>query len=77
MTENGLDIQTISTKKKNFQTDHFLLLEKVTKKKEEANSSHFIKFLNADPHCKDMVLPKKHTPPSQNQMNAIFANALV
>jgi hypothetical protein len=45
MTKNGLDIQTISTKRTDFQTDHVLLLGQVTEKK--AHPSHFLKFLFA------------------------------
>ena len=47
MTKNGLDIQTISTKRTDFQADRVLLLGQVTEKKEKANSSHFLKFLLA------------------------------
>lgn len=47
MTKNGLDIQTISTKRTDFQTDHVLLLGQVTEKEEEAHPSHFLKFLLA------------------------------
>jgi len=48
MTENGLDIQTISTKPKRTdkQADRVLLLGQVTEKKEKANPSHFLKFLS-------------------------------
>ena len=46
MTKNGLDIQTISTKRTDFQTDRVLLLGQVTEK-EKANPSHFLKFLLA------------------------------
>ncbi|MFN4880768.1 MAG: hypothetical protein ACK5IO_01845, partial [Bacteroidota bacterium] len=45
MTENGLDIQTISSKRTDFQADRVLLLGQVTEKKEKANPSHFLKFL--------------------------------
>ena len=48
MTENGLDIQTISTKRTDFQTDRVLLLGQLTGKKEKANPSHFFKFLSAN-----------------------------
>jgi len=44
MTENGLDIQTISTKRADFQADRVLLLGQVTEEKEKANPSHFLKF---------------------------------
>jgi len=47
MTENGLDIQTISTKRTDFQADRVLLLGQVTEKKEKANPSHLLKFLLA------------------------------
>jgi len=47
MTENGLDIQTISTKRTDFQADRVLLLGQVTEKKEKSNPSHFLKFLLA------------------------------
>ena len=51
MTENGLDIQTISTRRTDFQTDRVLLLGQAREKKEKALPSHFLKFLFADPHC--------------------------
>lgn len=47
MTNIGLDIQTISTKQTDFQTDRVLLLGQVTEKSEKANLSHFLKFLLA------------------------------
>lgn len=75
MTENGLDIQTISTKRTDKQTDPVLLLGQVTEKKEKAYPSHFLKFLFADPHCTHLVLPDTQTNPLQNQKSTIFANA--
>ncbi|MBK7880148.1 MAG: hypothetical protein IPJ83_06255 [Saprospiraceae bacterium] len=45
MTKNGLDIQTISTKRTDFQTDRVLLLGQVTEKQVKADPSHFLKFL--------------------------------
>jgi hypothetical protein len=47
MTKNGLDIQTITTKRTDFQTDRVLLMGQVTQKKEKAHPSHFLKFLLA------------------------------
>jgi hypothetical protein len=47
MTKNGLDIQTISTKRTGFQTDRVLLFRMVTEKQEKANPSHFLKLLLA------------------------------
>jgi len=44
MTKNGLDIQTISPKRTEFQSDRVLLLGQVTEKKEKDNPSHFLKF---------------------------------
>ncbi|HAK00498.1 MAG TPA: hypothetical protein DCM62_10790 [Bacteroidales bacterium] len=58
MTKNGLDIQTISTKRTDLQTDHFLLFGQVTEKKEKALPSHFLKFLFADPHCTHWQAPQ-------------------
>jgi len=42
MTKNGLDIQTTSTKRTDFQTDRVLLLRQVTKKKEKAHKVDFM-----------------------------------
>jgi len=76
MTKNGLDIQTISPKRTDFQTDRVLLLGQVTEKKEKVHPSHFLKFLLAIPHCTHLVLPDTQADPSQNQKSAIFANPL-
>ena len=72
MTKNGLDIQTISTKRTDFQTDRVLLLRQVIQKKEKANPSHFLKFLLTSPHCTHLVLPDTQADPSQNQKSAIL-----
>jgi hypothetical protein len=45
MTKNGLDMQTISTERTDFQTDRVLLLGQVTEKEEKALPSHFLNFL--------------------------------
>ena len=74
MNNNGLDIQTISTKRTDFQADHILLLRQVTEKKEKANPSHFLKFLFAYPHCTHLVLPDTKANALQNQKSAIFSN---
>ena len=76
MTENELNIQTILTKRTDFQADRVLLLGQVTEKKGKANPSHFLKFLLANPHCTHLVLPHPQANPSQNQKSAIFANPL-
>lgn len=77
MTENGLDIQTISTKRTDFKADRVLPLGQVTEKNEKAHPSHFLKFLFANPHCTHLVLPDTKADPSQNQKSAIFATALL
>jgi hypothetical protein len=74
MNNNGLDIQTISTKRTDFQADHILLLGQMTEKKEKADPSHFLKFLFAYPHCTHLVLPDTKANTSQNQKSAIFSN---
>jgi len=47
MIENGLDIQTISTKRTDFQTDRVFLFGQEKEKQEKATPSHFLKFLLA------------------------------
>lgn len=48
MTENGLEIQTISTKRTDKQADRVLLFGQVTEKQEKADPSHFLKCLLAN-----------------------------
>ena len=45
MTKNKLDIETITNKWTDFQTDRVLLLGQVTEKQIKADLSHFLKFL--------------------------------
>jgi len=76
MIENGLDIQTISTKRTDFQTDHVLLFQNVAEKKEKANPSHFLKFLLAS--CTNGTFgfaPTHEANASQNQKSRFFAHA--
>jgi len=47
MTKNRLDIQTISTKRTDLETDPGLLLGQMTENKEKAKPSHFLNFLFA------------------------------
>lgn len=47
MTKNGLDIETISSKRTDKQADRVLLCRHVTKEKEKIDPSHFLKFLLA------------------------------
>lgn len=44
MIENGLDVQTISTKRTEKQAKPVLPVGQVTQRKEKANPSHFLKF---------------------------------
>jgi hypothetical protein len=76
MNKNGLDIQTISTKRTDFQTDRVLLLGQVTEKKEKADPSHFLKFLLALPQVAHLALPHPQSNTSQNQKSHLFANPL-
>ena len=71
-----IDIQTILTKRKDFQTDRILLLRQVTEKEEKANPSHFLKFLFAS-HTNGTFGFARHTKPNlrQNQKSHILANA--
>jgi hypothetical protein len=76
MTKNGLDIQTISTKRTDFQTDRVLLLRQLTEKKEKALPSHFLKFLLANRLSGTFGFAPTHkADPSQNQKSHSFANA--
>lgn len=59
MTKNGIDIQTISTKRTEKQTDRVLLLRQVTEKKEKAHPTHFLKFLLASRTLAHLVLPQR------------------
>jgi hypothetical protein len=74
MTENGLGIQIISTKRTDLQAVRVLLLGRVTEKQEKDHDSHFLKFLFAYPHCTHLVLPNTTANASQNQKSAIFSN---
>ncbi len=62
MTKNGLDIQTISTKRAEKKADRVLLLGQVREKKEKANPSHFLKFLSVDPLFTHLIYPTHKLP---------------
>lgn len=47
MTEKNHNIQKISTKRTDFQSDRVLLLGQATEKKEKNHPSHFLKYLLA------------------------------
>ncbi len=75
MTKNGLDIQTISTKRTDFQVDRILLLGQVLEKKEKALHSHFLKFLLASrTNGKFGFAPPQKADPSQNQKSQFPAH---
>ena len=67
MTENGHDIQMISTKRTEKQADRVLILRQVTEKKAKANPSYFLKFLFANPYRSHLVLLDTKAALSQNQ----------
>ncbi len=50
MTKNGLNIQTISTKRTGLQTDRVLLFGQLREKKEKAYPSVFFKISFSQPH---------------------------
>lgn len=76
MTENGLDIQTISTKRTDFQTDRVLLLGQVTEKQEKATPSHFLKFLlTSRTNGTFGFAPTHQANASQNQKSRFFTHA--
>lgn len=75
MTKNGLDIQTILTKRTDFQTDRVLLLGQVTEKKEKADPSHFLKFLLASRTNGTFGFAQNTSHPFAKPKEPFFANA--
>jgi hypothetical protein len=75
MTKNGLDIQTISTKRTDFQTDRVLLLGQVTEKQEKATPSHFLKFLLASRTNGTFGFARYTSRPFAKPKEPFFANA--
>ena len=76
MTKNGLDIQTISTKRTDFQTGRVLLFGQMTDIIEKVNSSHFLKFLFASrTNGTSSFASKQEANASQNQKSRFFAQA--
>lgn len=74
MTENGLDIQTISTKRTDFQTDRVLLCRLVTEKEGKANPSHFLKFLFANSTNGTFGFAPAHKPTLRKTKRAKFCH---
>ena len=77
MTKNGLDIQTISNKLTDFQTDRVLLLGQVTEKEEKAHPSHFLKFLLASRTNGTFCFALQTSQPYAKPKEPFFANALL
>jgi hypothetical protein len=76
MNKNGLDIQTISTKRTEIQNDRVLLFVKVTEKREKADPSHLLKFLFGSRKKSTFAFALTHkADPSQNQKSRLFAHA--
>ena len=72
MTKNGLEIQTISTKRTDFQADRVLLFGQVTEKREKADPSHFLKFLVASRTSGTFGFAPTHKPTLLKTKRAIF-----
>jgi hypothetical protein len=70
MTKNVVNILSLLSNWKNFQSDQVWLFGQVKEKKEKAHPSHFLKFLIDSPYCTHLVLPDSQTNPSQNQKSA-------
>jgi hypothetical protein len=75
MTKNGLDIQTISIKRTDFQTDRVLLLGQLTEKEEKAHPSHFLKFLLASRTNGTFGFARHTSQPFAKPKEPFFANA--
>jgi len=77
MTENGPNIQTISTKRTDFQSDRVLLLGQVTEKKEKTHPSHFLKFLLVSRTNGTFGFARHTNPPFAKPKEPFFTNALI
>ena len=75
MTKNELDIQTISIKRTDFQTDRVLLLGQLTEKEEKAHPSHFLKFLLASRTNGTFGFARHTSRPFAKPKEPFFANA--
>jgi len=76
MIKNGLDIQTISTKRTDFQSNRVLLLGQVTEKKEKAQPSHFLNFFLPVAQTAHLVLPVTQANALQNQKSPFLPRLL-
>jgi len=77
MTKNGLNIQTISTKRTCKQADRVLLLGLVTKKKEKVHPSHFLKFLFASRTNGTLGFARHTSRPFTKPKEPFLANAFL
>jgi hypothetical protein len=77
MTKNGLDIQTISIKWTDFQTDRVMHLGKLTEKEEKAHPSHFLKFLLTSRTNGTFGFARHTSRPFAKPKEPFFANALM
>jgi hypothetical protein len=75
MTKNGLDIQTISIKWTDFQTDRVMHLGQLTEKEEKAHPSHFLKFLLASRTNGTFGFARHTSRPFAKPKEPFFANA--
>jgi hypothetical protein len=75
MTENGLNIQTISTKRTDKQTARILLFRQVTLEKEKADPSHFLIFLLASRTNGTFGFARNTSRPFAKPKEPFFANA--
>jgi hypothetical protein len=75
MTKNGLDIQTISIKWTDFQTDRVMHLGKLTEKEEKAHPSHFLKFLLTSRTNGTFGFARHTSRPFAKPKEPFFANA--
>ncbi len=75
MTENKIDIQTISTKRTDKQADRVLRLKQMTIEKDKADPSHFLKFLS-QPACGTFakLLKPTHDPSFAKEPNKLHAH---
>jgi len=70
MTKNGLNIQTISTKQTDFQTDRVFRLGQVTKNERKSPPFAFFKIFLSSRTLAHLVLPQRtKTTLQQNQMS--------
>ena len=75
MTKNKLDIQTITNKWTDFQTDRVLHLGQLTEKEEKAHPSQFLKFLLASRTNGTFGFARHTSRPFAKPKEPFFANA--